>query len=61
MHISIFLRLHVRKNLQLINYSLKKKIKGKKHGKADEDDLFDPEQLEKLKRELEEKRKAEAA
>ncbi|XP_035704742.1 protein stoned-A isoform X2 [Folsomia candida] len=38
-----------------------KKIKGKKHGKADEDDLFDPEQLEKLKRELEEKRKAEAA
>jgi hypothetical protein len=39
---------------------LKKKIKGKKH-KDDSDDLFDPDQLEKLKKELEQKRLAAAA
>jgi len=44
--------------LKGVKKGLKKKIKGKK-GK-EEDDLFDPEQLEKLKRELEEKRKAQA-
>jgi len=41
-----------------IKKGIKKKIKGKKDKGKDEDDLFDPEQLEKLKRELAEKRKA---
>jgi len=42
-----------------IKKGLKKKIKGKKD-KGKEDDLFDPEQLEKYRKELEEKRKAAA-
>jgi predicted component of type VI protein secretion system len=48
--------------LKGVKKGLKKKIKGKKAAReAAEDDLFDPESLEKLKRELEEKRKAQAA
>jgi spermidine/putrescine-binding protein len=44
-----------------IKKGIKKKIKGKKDKGKEEDDLFDPEQLEKLKKELAEKRKAAAA
>ena len=43
-----------------IKKGIKKKIKGKK-GKHEEDDLFDPEQLEKYRRELEEAKAAKAA